>query len=127
MHGEPVCERGLTLLAFQRVPARQVRFEGLQLANEVQHLFAGRGKPLGFEEFAPHIYRGRVREDANGAHGRQRPSLPNRPSGPQRGLRFLVRPRTLTAEDAVLLLRRLPSGRCPCVVVLDNVSIHVAR
>ncbi len=38
-----------------------------------------------------------------------------------------MRPRTLTAQDVVLLLRRLPRGRCPCVVVLDNVGIHVAR
>ena len=49
------------------------------------------------------------------------------PLGRRRGLRFLVHPRTLTAKDVVLLLRRLPSGRCPCVVVLDNVGIHVAR
>ena len=27
----------------------------------------------------------------------------------------------------VFLLRRLPSGRRPCMVVLDNVGIHVAR
>jgi transposase len=39
----------------------------------------------------------------------------------------LVRPRTLTAQDVVLLLRRLPSGRRPCVVALDNVGIHVSR
>lgn len=50
-----------------------------------------------------------------------------RPLGRQPGLRFLVRPRTLTAHEVVRLLRRLPSGRCPCVVVLDNAGIHVAR
>ncbi|WP_158621478.1 IS630 family transposase [Corallococcus aberystwythensis] len=50
-----------------------------------------------------------------------------RPSGDKPGLRFLVRPRTLMAHDVVRLLRRLPSGLCPCVVVLDNVGIHVAH
>lgn len=50
-----------------------------------------------------------------------------RPLGAKPGLRFLVRPRTLTAHDVVGLLRRLPCGHRPCVVVLDNVGIHVAR
>lgn len=50
-----------------------------------------------------------------------------RPLGPKPTLRFLVRPRTLTAHDVVSLLRRLPSGKRPCVVVLDNAGIHVAR
>lgn len=42
-------------------------------------------------------------------------------------LRFLVRPRTLTSRDVLGLLRRLPSGARPCVVVLDNVAIHTSR
>jgi putative transposase len=50
-----------------------------------------------------------------------------RPLGRAPGLRFRVRPRTLKAQDVVHLLRRLPSGERPCVVVLDNVGIHVAN
>ncbi|MBF5046666.1 IS630 family transposase [Aggregicoccus sp. 17bor-14] len=50
-----------------------------------------------------------------------------RPLGLRPGLRYRVQPRTLTADDVVGLLRRLPSGTRPCVVVLDNVGIHVAN
>jgi putative transposase len=46
---------------------------------------------------------------------------------PEPKLRFTVKPRTLTAADLLAFLRSLPSGTRPCVVVLDNGSIHVSR
>jgi transposase len=50
-----------------------------------------------------------------------------RPLGPRPTLRFLVRPRTLTARDVVAFLRRLTASGRPCVVVLDNLGLHTAR
>jgi len=50
-----------------------------------------------------------------------------RPFGARPTLRYLVHPRTLTSADVLALLRRLPERGRPCVVVLDNVGIHVSR
>ena len=49
-----------------------------------------------------------------------------RPFGARPTLRYLVRPRTLTSRDVLQLLRTLPTPGRPCVVVLDNVGIHVS-
>lgn len=49
------------------------------------------------------------------------------PFGPRRQLRFTARRRTLHAEDVLRFLLQLPSGERPCVVVLDNVGLHVSR
>lgn len=38
-----------------------------------------------------------------------------------------MKPRTLTAADLLAFLRLPPLGRRPCVVVLDNVSIHITH
>ena len=50
-----------------------------------------------------------------------------RPLGSRPTLRYLVHPRTLTSRDVLRLLERLASSTRPCVVVLDNVGIHVSR
>lgn len=50
-----------------------------------------------------------------------------RPLGQRPTLRWRVYPRTLTSEDFIAFLRRLPSGKRPCVVVLDNVGIHLSK
>lgn len=42
-------------------------------------------------------------------------------------LRFIVRPRTLLADDVLMLLRRLPVDERPTVVVLDNGGIHTSN
>lgn len=49
------------------------------------------------------------------------------PFSPDRPLRFLVRPRTLTSTDVLALLRRLPTTTKPTVVVLDNLGIHASN
>jgi putative transposase len=74
--------------------------------------------PHGLRKLVP--YENPVRRRANAL-------VAYRPLGTRPTLRFLVRPSTLTAHDVVALLKRLPSPVRPCVVVLDNAGIHVAR
>jgi transposase len=50
-----------------------------------------------------------------------------RPVGEMPTLRFRVYSRTLVSGDIVTFLKTLPSGVRPCVVVLDNVGIHVSK
>lgn len=42
-------------------------------------------------------------------------------------LRFTVKPRTLTSIDVLKFLFTLPVGDVPCIVVLDNVGIHISK
>ncbi|MFE8600334.1 transposase [Archangium violaceum] len=45
----------------------------------------------------------------------------------QRALRFTVKGRSLTSADVFDFLLLLPTGKRPCIVVLDNVNIHTSR
>jgi putative transposase len=50
-----------------------------------------------------------------------------RPLGQSPTLRWRMYPRTLSSDDVIALLKTLPSGTRPCVVVLDNAGIHTSK
>jgi putative transposase len=50
-----------------------------------------------------------------------------RPLGTRPTLRWRLYPRTLRSDDILALLKTLPSGKHPCVVVLDNAGIHTSK
>jgi hypothetical protein len=54
-HGEPMGQRILLRLSFQRMPVGQVLLNGIQLADEFHHLLAGGLEFERLHEFAPHV------------------------------------------------------------------------